>query len=946
MKQICRRFRPLFAAAAVLSVCLPGVAQQRSPRLSGAIASGSPVQIPGSRPPRARASADIGAVDPGTQLRGITMMFNLSAAQQADLDGLLAAQQNPASPQFHQWLTPDQFGARFGMTDADLARVEAWLQGEGFTIQGVSRSRTRIEFAGTAAQVAQAFGTTLRHYRIGGVTHMAPSSDISVPAALAPVVATVTHLSDFKPKAALHAELSKPHPSFTSSVTQNHYLTPGDLATQYDVNAVYSAGFNGAGQSVALVGQSAIALSDVANFETAAGLPSNVPTLVLKPNSGVSAIDPFGPEDETESDIDVEYATGMARGANIYLVYTGDDPTSNGALDALSYAVDEAIAPVISSSYGDCELDIGQAFISAFTTTTQQANAQGQTVFAPTGDSGSTDCINDTNSGLSQGEQTGLAIDFPSDLANVTAMGGLQMAAGTFASGNTTYWTAASGSDVVSSLTGYVPEVIWNEDSATEGISSGGGGTSIYVPRPSWQAGVSGIPSGLYRLVPDLALQASTGSPGYVICTSEQYILSNFNINADCTKGFRDASSGALVQFGGTSFAAPIMAGLTAVLNQATHASGQGNINPTLYTLANNASTYASAFHDITSGNNDCTVTQDCLSGALGYNAGPGYDEASGLGSIDFAKLVAAWPATSTTAPTISLSAATTTPALNATDAITITVAAASGGATPTGNVEVLVDGTVATQTLALTNGTASFTYPGSAAAGSHVVEVLYPAPVGGNTASATASISLTVGTIVSAGSFTMTAAPITVAVNSYGQGALTVTPTGYTGTVEFTLTFPSNAPQLCYQVAPLNAASSPYTTTLAIYEGSSYCGTGGDPMLRKGNRSSAKAELHRDRYTSGGGTYSAVAFAGLLLSSFAFRRRLRGVSTLMAVGAFGVLALGLSGCGGGTAGVSTTNPGNPTSPVTGSYTVTVTGTDSINPSITSSTTFVLSITQ
>ncbi len=354
MKQV----RPILcaaAAAALLSLSLTGVAQRPAPRLKGPVEEGSPVMLAGSRSPRVAAEADMGALASDTPIKGITLVFSRSAAQQAALDALIAAQQTPGSPQYHQWLTPDQFAAQFGVADSDIASVEAWLQSKGFTVDSVARSRDRITFTGTAGLVATAFGTELHHYKsASGAVHFAPSADLSVPASLSPMVSGVLHLSDYRPKPMARPIAGGVRPEFTSSQTQNHYLSPGDVATMYDIKAVYNQGFDGTGQSIAVAGQSYINTQDVLNFQSAAGVTQKAPTLVLMPNSGGASI---YEGDEGESDIDLEYASSIAKGlSNLYLVYAGDSPNYSVA-DSLMYAVSEDIAPVVSYSYGGCELD-------------------------------------------------------------------------------------------------------------------------------------------------------------------------------------------------------------------------------------------------------------------------------------------------------------------------------------------------------------------------------------------------------------------------------------------------------------------------------------------------------------------------------------------------------------------------------------------------------------
>ena len=682
------------ALAVLLSCSTVAAGQKPAARITAAVDSASRVTLAGSRPPRAVDANDIGVVPPGTQLQGMTLVFNRSAAQQTALDALIAAQQDPSSPQFHQWLTPAQFGARFGMADADLAAAESWLQQQGFTIDGVSNSRDRIRFSGSAAQAAAAFSTELHYYRAAGESesHMAPATDISVPAALAPTLLGVANLSGFRPRSHRVAGVQ---PMFTSSQTGNHFMTPGDVSTIYDINAAYNSGYTGTGQSIAIVGQSAILASDIANFQSAAGLTAKAPTILLEPGTGTSTI---YSGDESESDLDVEYSGAIAKGATVIFVYTGNG--NYGAFDALQYAVDNDIAPIISSSYGSCEPAVGQAEYNLLNPVLAQAATQGETVIAAAGDAGSSDCYGEytpvTTTNLASNEQ--LSVDFPASSQYVTALGGTEFSAASVAaaaspSTATTYWAGTNGSDVVSSALSYIPEQVWNDDSSTVGLASGGGGVSIYSPRPTWQSGTApGVAAitGTNRLVPDIALDSSPANAPYAYCTSDTSSYASGQTHS-CNSGFRDTTSSDLTVAGGTSFAAPIFAGMVAILNQAKgYTGGQGLINPTLYALASNPVTYSgtitSAFHDITVGSNECLAGTNYCSGLplTDYAAGTGYDEASGLGSVDFFNLLTAWPANTVATGskfTISATNVTTTNGTTATSTFTVTPAGGYTGA-------------------------------------------------------------------------------------------------------------------------------------------------------------------------------------------------------------------------------------------------------------------------
>ena len=513
----------LLAGACFLSVGL--MAQTPEPRIASEIDNAHRATIPGTHPPMARPEFDSGRVPSATKLQGITMVFSRSAAQETALQSLIAAQQDPNSPQYHQWLTPEAFAARFGMADADIAKVAFWLQQQGFSIDGASRGKTRLSFSGTVEQVESAFATELHYYTIADTKHYAPSTDISVPAALSSLVQNVGNLSTFRPKSHVKIATPKPAaptPNFTSSQTGNHFLTPGDIATIYDIAPAYKRGLDGSSQSIAVVGQSSIVVSDIENFESAAGLAKKDPTMVLVPGTGTAAI---SPGDEMESDIDLEYSGGTAPGATIFFVFIGNS-TNSGVFDALTYAIDQRKAPIITISYGLCESDLGSGEYTSLNGTLEQAASQGQSVVSAAGDGGSTDCSG--NKGQTTAEQEALAVDFPSSSQYVTGMGGTEFSAADVASTNTTFWQPAPNSttDVISSALSYIPEKVWNDDFApvgttAGGLSSGGGGASTLTPRPVWQVGVPGIPAGNFRLVPDVSLTASPNNAGYLYCSSD-----------------------------------------------------------------------------------------------------------------------------------------------------------------------------------------------------------------------------------------------------------------------------------------------------------------------------------------------------------------------------------------------------------------------------------------
>jgi subtilase family serine protease len=940
-----RRLQVCCWMAACAMIASPLGAQSVAPRITSEISDSEQATLRGSLHPQAQAQFDAGRMPSDTKLNGVSLVFNRTAAQEADLEALLAAQQNPASPLNHQWLNPDQFAARFGVAEADLAKVKSWLERQGFSVDSVARGRSMIRFSGTARQVEGAFSTQMHYYNVEGARHFAPATELSVPAAIAPVVLAVGNLNDFRLKP-MH--IAPARPDFTSGQSGAVHFAPGDIAKVYDINPVYTAGYNGAGQSIAIMGQSAILTSDIENFQSAAKLPIKDPALVVVPGSGASTI---YTGDESESDIDLEWSGAVAPGASLIFVYVGNN-LNTGVFDSILYAVDEDLAPIISVSYGACETEFTAVNILPYEAAGQQAAAQGQTIIASSGDSGSTGCYGFTS--LTTAQQKALAVSYPASSAWVTAAGGTEASQADLAylTSGSAYWEAASGSDLLTSALQYIPEVAWNDDILGNGLSSSGGGVSALISRPAWQTGTIGgstIPAGSYRLVPDIALYSSPNYPGYLFCSSD---TSN-SISGSCSNGFRDAGSKYLTVAGGTSFAAPVFAGMVALINQAKgYTTGQGLVNPTLYTMAADSATYASAFHDTPTGsNNDCNAGPSYCSGEIGFLTGPGYDEVTGLGSVDLAKLIEAWTPAQSVATligtTITISTASFTPILNQPNTFSFSLAAASGSTTPSGNLTLSIDGggtsysnggITATVPLSgiITAGTASATYQiAFSTAGTHQVVAHYSGD-----AIFAASTGVIQVSVPNTGSFTLRATGVTVAQGSEGVSTITVTPSGgYTGTVDITPS--SSTMSFCYFTTPaLVSGTSAIQTTMTFDTNLTNCGltnalSGSGKKLFLAGSQKASISSH----SSPSITAAAFGFAGFFLAGFLGwrRRQLRLVCGLLVLG---IAGFALSACGGG--GSSSSSSVNYTTK--GTYSVTLTGQDSASSAISATTTFTLTV--
>jgi uncharacterized protein (TIGR03437 family) len=680
------RVTSLFSALLIAALA----ARAQPSRISRPIDPTRRVTLGGHLHPLARAESDQGRVVPSLPMSYVTLTFGPTPSQQADLDQLLAAQQNPASPDYHRWLTPEQYAQRFGVSDDDLSKIQSWLQSQGLSIAGVARGKSWIAASGTTAQFENALQTEIHQYLVDGETHFANSTEPSVPAALDGVVKTIRGLHDFRLKPA--ARGLHPH---NDAGRGTHYIAPGDFATIYDIAPVYAAGIDGTGQRLVVAGQTQINMSDIQQFRTTYGLPVNNPQALLVPGSRNPGVQSAS-GDLGESDLDLEWSGAVAQNATILFVYAYD------VMTAVQYAIDQNMAPVLSSSYGSCELETPSSDVTSFRSWAQQGNAQGMTWVAATGDSGAADCDDSQNPGL--------AVDLPGSIPEVTSVGGTE-----FQENSGTYWASTNNASGVSALS-YIPETSWNDSAEIGSPDSTGGGASVLFAKPSWQTG-TGVPSDNARHVPDLAFAASPQHDGYLVYTG-----------------------GATQVFGGTSAPTPSFAGMLTLLNHylvsngSLTVAGLGSINPQLYSLAQSA---PGAFHDVTTGNNIVTVPcstrpRSCTTAPVGYSAGVGYDQVTGLGSLDFSQFAAAWSGASVAAPTfrpaISLLSNVSTVGTTGVVFLIATVTDTSG-VPPTGTVSFAAGGTFLGST-ALTGsaGTATATL---AVNGSQL-------PAGGGTITAT----------------------------------------------------------------------------------------------------------------------------------------------------------------------------------------------------------------
>jgi PKD repeat protein len=584
--------------------------------------------------PKARPEFDEGPTDPSLPMNRMILLLKMDPEKKATLNRLLAEQQAPSSQNYHRWLTPEEFGQRFGRTPEEIATVKSWLITQGFTIDEEAKGGTWINFSGKAADVERAFQTSMHEYRVDGNLHHANSTDPSIPRMLADLVAGPVTLHNFLRK----PSHSHPRPGSNGTLRPDynesdgsHDLAPGDFSAIYDVNNVYNLGYDGTGVTIAIVGRTypAGSINKWNTFRSFFLLSDNPPVVTVNgPNPG-----DVGSSDDTEADLDVEWSGAVAKGATINFVTSQTTESSDGVDLSAQYIVDNNLAPIMSESFDTCESQLGTAENDFYSGLWQQASSQGITVFVASGDNGAYDCTDNSGYPMSPQGVNGLA----STPYNV-AVGGTQFNTAS------SYWSASNEADGTSVLE-YIPETAWND--TEDDIASGGGASTLY-PKPAWQA-APGVPKDGWRDVPDVALNADDLNIGYRV-----YTCNNDNGSA--------CNGNDWYAVGGTSAGAPSFAGIMALVVQSMGGERQGNVNTTLYQLGNaqysGTSGASAVFHDITSGNNSVTTRRNNL--LTGYSCTTGYDQVTGLGSVDATNLLLAFQAGGLLTVTIDPAAAVT----------------------------------------------------------------------------------------------------------------------------------------------------------------------------------------------------------------------------------------------------------------------------------------------
>ncbi len=685
-----------------------------APMIKAPISDTSIISLPASMPAAIASSTDQGALASGQVYPHMQVALRRPAARQAALDALVKAQVTPGSPSFHQWLTPATLRSDYGPADSDIATTVSWLQSHGFAVNSVSPTGVAIDVSGSTADVAAAFHTQLHAYMRNGLAHIGPSTAPSIPAALAPLVSGVT-MSNFFPRplvthapplstAKLNATtISHTGTSYTATVQGTTYyaVTPSDFATIYDENEAFSGApavgtkITGLGQTVVVAEQTDIQAADWNSFRSTFGLTGYKGTLSFSHPGGCA--DPGMTADESEAALDAEWSSATAPDANIIEASCAGTQTTFGVMTTLQNLVELGTpAAAISISYGGCEQGNGVTFLQMWENLIEEGASEGISIFVSSGDGSVAGCDNDNTAVIARG---GLAVNGLASNPYDTAVGGTDFY-DTALGQNSKYWAAKNSASGGSALS-YIPEIPWSNTCSSpiidtyfgsggaikscnnppakftdQGIVGGGGGQSLLYAKPDWQSpSIPGVPNDGVRDLPDISLFAANGiwNHFYLYCMSdakEGGVPCNYT---NATDFFGSAA-------GGTSFAAPDFAGITALIAQ-YNGFRVGNIAPRLYQLAalqygntvltkscnstnGNKISRACVFNDVTVGDNSvpCAAgTPDCFTNAnstkgigvlsvtlnkltAAFPATTAYDLATGLGTVNVTNLIVNYP--------------------------------------------------------------------------------------------------------------------------------------------------------------------------------------------------------------------------------------------------------------------------------------------------------------
>jgi hypothetical protein len=830
------------------------------------------ITLEGNTHPYANPVNDRGIVADDFQMDHMLLQLRRPAEQELALEKRIAGLTDLHSANYHQWLTAKELGETYGLASADITTITTWLESHGFSVSGAYTNGVLIDFSGTAGQVRETFRTEIHNLEVDGVKHIANMSNPKIPAAFADAVIGVVSLNDFMPR-----PMFKPKPNYTIG-SGTFAVVPADLGVIYNLNPLLTGGTSGQGQTIVVIEDTNVyKTSDWSTFRSTFGLAGYTGGTFtqIHPTGKATCTNPSTNGDEIEAILDAEYASAAAPSAAIELASCSDTATTFGGLIAVQNLVNGTNPPAIMSiSYGYCEALNGAAANAAFNSAYQQAAAEGVSVFVSSGDESAASCDADLSRathgiGVSGFTSTPYNVsvggtDFGDAFAGTTSTYWNSTNTLTFGSAKSYVpeipWNDSCASQLIASFEGfaltYGSSGFCNSSMGQEFLSTASGsggpsgcatgspstsgvvsGTCVGYPKPSWQSGFAGIVADGVRDIPDVSLFAANGVWGhyFLFCDSDP---EDFGTCSGAPSGWLGA--------GGTSFSSPIMAGIQALVNQKT-GSSQGNPNPMYYSLAateygttgnpacsstlGNAVASTCIFYDVTQGDMDvnCTGMHNCYdpSGANGvastsntayqpaYGTTTGWDFATGIGTVNAANLVNAWPVSTSPSFTIAAAPGSVSVAQGATSGpVTVSVTPMNGfNGSVTFSATGLPSGVTALFSPASSTTASTLTLTASSSATLGTVTVTIMGTSGSLTSSTTLSLTVT-GT--SSANFTLSASPGSV---SAAQGAtsgpvtVSVTPlNGFNGSVTFSATgLPSGVTAL------FSPASSTTASTLTL---------------------------------------------------------------------------------------------------------------------------------
>jgi subtilase family serine protease len=639
--------------------------EPQSPQIVGPLDESQRVTLAGNTRPEAAPENDFGMVPDSHPMPHMQLLLRRSPVRETALENAIDARNDLNSPDYHKWLTADAIGLRFGPTAADIAKITAWLVRHDFQVNGVSPGGMFIDFSGTAGDVREAFHISIHALQVSGVDHIANMSDPQIPRALAPVIAGVVSLDDFRPhptvipKTAYTFGTSQCWPLKNGRAGPCYTLAPADLATIYDFNPAFTSGLSGTGQTVVVIENTDVYdPADWTTFRNTFGLSgySSGSFTQVHPQGDLACDDPGvvqGSQDDAI--LDAEWSSAAAPNAAI-VAASCKDTTTFGGLIALENLLGGRNLPAsVSISYAECEAFNGATANAAYDEAYKEAAAEGVSVFVSAGDDASASC-----DVAQTAASHGIGVSGLASSRYDVAVGGTDFG-DAYAGTTGDYWNSANTS-VYGSAKSYVPEIPWSDSCASKLMAdyysgsrltygqsgycnagpdhtdflttiggSGGpsgcatgaprirgvvGGNCAGWPKPKWQSGFIGIREDGVRDLPDVSLFAGNGiwSHYYIYCDSDGGLCSGAPSNWGAA--------------GGTSFSTPIFAGIQALIAQQTGQSW-GDPDKVFYALA--ATEYGAA------GNKECNASRGnkAASNCIFYDVGEGDNNVDCAGVYD-----------------------------------------------------------------------------------------------------------------------------------------------------------------------------------------------------------------------------------------------------------------------------------------------------------------------